>query len=435
MKLSSLRGRIPIPGVARNALIYVGATALNAAIPFLLLPFLTRWLSPAEFGVMGMFVSIVTVLGTVIGLSTHGFISVAYYQLGQETMPRYVTASLIVLALSTAVLALVGLAAYPLIARATGIDHGWLWAVLVAAAGQFVITIGLAVFQTWKRAYSYAAIQIGNSVVLTVLTVAFILGLHMSWTGRALAQAVAGAGMAAIVLLLLTRAGGIRYAWDSEALKRALNFGVTLVPHSLAAVVLLSADRLIIGNTVGAEPVGYYHLAMQFGSVLTVFSSALNLAWLPWLYERLARNTPEADLEIVRLTSAILGLIALAVLAMALLAPLLIGVVAGPKFAAAAHLLPIIAVALGFYAMYPFVVGVLFYESRTKTISTITVSITLLYVPAVTVMSRIGGVEGGAFAVLGCFALYTSVVWWFAQRVRPLPWFSALLYRRSASNG
>lgn len=46
-----------------NAAIYLGANILNAGIPFLLLPILTRVLTPADYGIVAMFSVVVSILG------------------------------------------------------------------------------------------------------------------------------------------------------------------------------------------------------------------------------------------------------------------------------------------------------------------------------------------------------------------------------------
>ena len=73
-----------------NAAIYLGANILNAGIPFLLLPILTRVLTPADYGTVAMFGIVLSVLGAFTGLSVHGAIGVRYFQLGKKELSEYV---------------------------------------------------------------------------------------------------------------------------------------------------------------------------------------------------------------------------------------------------------------------------------------------------------------------------------------------------------
>ena len=52
---------------------------LNAGIGFLLLPVLTRYLTPSDYGVISLMNTYVLILMPIVGLSTSSFISVEYY--------------------------------------------------------------------------------------------------------------------------------------------------------------------------------------------------------------------------------------------------------------------------------------------------------------------------------------------------------------------
>jgi O-antigen/teichoic acid export membrane protein len=61
--------------------IFLGANIVSAGIPFLLLPFLTKALTPSDYGIVAMFGVMVNVFGTLTGLSVHGAIGVRYFEL------------------------------------------------------------------------------------------------------------------------------------------------------------------------------------------------------------------------------------------------------------------------------------------------------------------------------------------------------------------
>jgi O-antigen/teichoic acid export membrane protein len=59
--------------------LYTFVGFLNAGIGFLVLPLLTHYLSPADYGIISLLNTYVQILIPVIGLSTSSFISVEYY--------------------------------------------------------------------------------------------------------------------------------------------------------------------------------------------------------------------------------------------------------------------------------------------------------------------------------------------------------------------
>src|SRR5262245_22700453 len=66
--------------VAKSVMVYGIAFAVAGATPFILLPILTKTLSPTEFGKATSFIILALMVGNFAGLSSHGFVSVRYFK-------------------------------------------------------------------------------------------------------------------------------------------------------------------------------------------------------------------------------------------------------------------------------------------------------------------------------------------------------------------
>ena len=126
--------------LAHRAVIYTLASLGNSAIPFLLLPLLTRVLSPADYGVVVVFATAITVAGAFTGLSVHGAVNVRYHDASVD-IARYTGTALCILGASTVAVLLVALLAGERIAAWSGIPRGWLFVAIPNAfeAGQVVL--------------------------------------------------------------------------------------------------------------------------------------------------------------------------------------------------------------------------------------------------------------------------------------------------------
>ncbi len=409
-------------GLTGQAAIYLGATIINAAVPFLLLPLLARWLGPADFGVVGVYVAMVNVLSVVVGLSTHGLISVVYYRDGPKAMPPQAGAALAIAGAVGVTVLLLTLAFRDSLAQQTGIASAWLWAVVAAAACQFVQYVVLTVFQTRQQPFHYAAMQIGFGLTLAALTILFVAGAGTGWVGRVLAQVLGGMLLASIGLAWLTRTGGISWNIRAWPVRAALEFGAPLVPHALAATAMASVDRLALSSTVGPAAVGHYFVAVQISSVWVVVATALNQAWLPWLYKRLASDDVASKREVVRVAYGVIALFLLGGIMLSSLAGFVIPIVAGPQYAPAVSILQFLALASAFNGLCFFMSGPLFYEGKTGTLSLITVmAATLQTILCFTLVQHYGalGVAGATFI---SFLAYFIAVWAASNRAHPLPW-------------
>ena len=83
-----------------HSLIYLVSTILNSTIPFLLLPVLTRYLTPEDYGIIVTFQLIVAVLTATIPLNLNGAISVQFFKIDLEVLKKYIGNSIIITFLS-----------------------------------------------------------------------------------------------------------------------------------------------------------------------------------------------------------------------------------------------------------------------------------------------------------------------------------------------
>lgn len=399
-------------GLVGYAAVYIAAAAANAVIPFLLLPLIARWLGPADFGVIGSFVAIVNVLVLLVGLNAYGFVSVGYYRDGAQTLPRLVGAAIAIILAAAMVVGVAGWIGADVIERLAQIDRNWLWTLLAAATGQAILAVGLTVAQTIRRPVIYAAFQIGYGLSLAILALVLVGAIGMGWPGRALAQALAALTMAAGVLVWLRATGRMNVAVDGATLRRALWFGVPLLPHSFAAVAMSSMDRLALSGSFAPAVVGQYFLALQISSIFTAFAAAVNQAWVPWLYERLARNDAVAWAEISRTIRIGGALLVAGAAVMALLATPLVLLIGGSSYLPATTPLRILAFYAACQAWYALMSAFIFYAERTKMMSALTASVAVLQAALIALCLRWGAVGvagallGSSFAAAACISLF-----------------------------
>lgn len=416
-------------GFGRASLIYIGSAGISALIPFFALPFLTRWLGPAEYGIVGAMLAVNGLAVVFAGLCTNGFVSVVYFRDGPESLPVAVGASLRVLIFTTLGICAVLLVLSDWIVRGTGMTSGWIWTIGAAACGQFVVSVTLAVWQVQQLPWRYAAIQAGFSLLWSTISLLLVGWLGMGWEGRALGQAAAALLLAILCLAALTKAKLVDFSSSIPQLRPALRFGLPLVPHSLAAMLMTSVDRLAVGNKVGEFAAGEYFVAFQIASIITTGAAALNQAWVPWLYARLRRGDSGAHLEIVRTTYLLCGFLLLSGAVTALIAPWLLALFAGSAFPGAAKLLGILGPAAAFSGMYYFASGYLFYRERTELLSLVTLCTVALQVPLTLWYVGEDGAAGGAKATLLTAIFYWAATAWMANRVAPMPWLGTRTQR------
>jgi O-antigen/teichoic acid export membrane protein len=408
------------------AAIYAFTSAIAAAIPFLLLPVLTRVLTPEEYGKVAMFSVMVTAFGAFTGLNVHGSIAARFFGAVQLDFPRYVGACLTVCAVSTAVVFLLVLALGPVLETVTGLPAFWLLVAVGVAASQALVQLQLAVWQVENRVWAYGFLRVTQALLDASISLALVLAFHFAWQGRVSGIAM-GAGLAAIVVLWLMFAGSrALFPTRRDYVSSAVRFGAPLIPHVLGAMLISIVDRVVITNVLDVASTGIYMVAVQVGTALGLAADSFNRAYAPWLMGALRYPQAGRNQRIVRYTYVYFVGIALVAGAIGLLAPQLLAVLVGEQFRAAAPVVLYVALGYAFSGMYFMVTNYVFYAGRTASLAAITLSCGLGNVALSYYLVTRNGVVGAAQAFACAQASLFVCTWVLAQKSHPMPWMTSL---------
>lgn len=418
--------------VFRNALIYGTGNVIAAAVPFLLLPILTRVLSAEQYGVVSMFAALLLMLTTFVTLNGHAGIPVRVFDAGPgaSTISRYIGSCLLLLAVSSfCVLALVWLFKTPL-ASLTSLPEAWVLGAVFAAVANGIAQIRLSMWIGQGRAASYAIFQVTRTVLEFMLALYLVLMLLGGAEGRLWSQVLALAVFSIVAIFSLARNSLIARP-DAENLGDAIAFGAPLVPHTIGLFLLSAADRLVINHLLGVEQVGIYTVAVQIGLGFALFLDAANRALVPWLYAQLRAGDPERLRMIVNYTWAGFATLLLLAGAIALLSSWITDIIAGEAFRAAAAPLAWIALGQAFHGMYLLVTNYSFYAKRTGHLALSTLFSGLFGVSLVYLLADTWGIIGASIAFAGAMFVKFIFTWWLSSRAYPMPWFTP--FRRNSS--
>lgn len=406
----------------RGSSVYVGSAALNALILFLLMPVLTRMLDPVQYGVVATFTALVGLTSVLVGLNTHGLVSVQYFRSDRGATRSSVGASVGIMAASAVATAIVFALASDVIAAVSGVSPQWQWTVIVAAAGKFALALTLTVWQVQGLALRYGAWQVTTSTLIIGMTLALVAWVGLGWEGYAVAQAIATAALGAIGLVLVARSGMLTLRFSRDHVLQALRFGLPLLPHTLTGVAMASMDRLILTGVVGPGETGVYFVAFQISGVLVLFAGAVNQAWVPWLFGHLSSGDAAARAKVVMATYAMFGLFAVAVVVLVLSGPVIMKILAGEQYSASVRLLPILCPAAALNGMYYLVASYIVYAKRTAVLSAVTTASAAVQAILTISLAISWGTVGVAFATLASSALFFCLTWYVASRLVPMPW-------------
>lgn len=393
----------------------------------MLLPILTRCLSPEEYGQVAMFQVLLNMLGAFVGLNIVGAASRKYYDDNMNS-----TENKYFIAICLQIIVWSGLCVFALIflmrnylSNLLNLETNWILCTVLVSAFVCVTQLRLGQWQIRKNARSYGMMQTFQSAAIVFLSLLLVVVYKEGVLGRIVSQ-FAGVGVAAVLSLYFLKKDNLFafFVWNPRYVREALAFGIPLIPHVAGGFLLMSIDRLIINVELGLADAGIYAVAAQLTMVMILVFDAINKAYVPWLFEKLKRGHPEDKRQIVRYTYAWFGAIILGIVLAFLLGQPIITIIAGDQYSSAGELVGWLALGQGFVGMYLMVTNYIFYSKRTGLLSLVTISSGLLNVFLLFTFLRIFSLKGAAIAFSTAMGFRFLCTWWVAQRQYPMPWFN-----------
>lgn len=411
-----------IKSLLSGSLIYLVASILAAGIPFLILPVLTQYLSPAEFGNVGLFQSLYTVFLAICGLGTSGSIVRQSYDVDAKGLGVYIFNVLLILMIATLGLSILLWIFGGHLSEWLQIPEDYFYCALIAAAMVFILNILLGQFQVARKPLHYGMMQIGHSFFNVALSLIGIIVFAAGAMGR-----IGGIVLAAVVfgvgaLVALRSIGKLACQININDMKSALWYGVPLLPHELNTFVLNWLSLIIINMNLDAGSAGLYMLAFQVSMVLGVICDALNRAYVPWLFSILKAELPAERLLVVRLTYIYFAvLIAIVALAFSV-AHWFVGIAFGEKYAEVAWMIGWLVLGQAFGGAYLMVTNYIAYKRRTERLSLITLLGSAVNVALLFTLMPAFGLQGAIIAFVVARGLIFVMTWVVAHRLVTMPW-------------
>lgn len=409
--------------LVRSGLIYTAANLAVAGLPFLLLPVLTRALTPAEYGHVIAFALIVTLSGALAGLNVHAAVGTMWFRREPEDMRELCAAALALATLSTVIvapLAALGLHLFPSVG--SGLHPMWGGAAAVTAGANVIVQSRLGLWQAQQKPLRLAALQISSAVGNLGLSLVGVLVLGFGAAGRNGAFALSTTLAATASILLLVAGGEIKSRVRRDHVIDLVRFGGPLTLHILGGVVLSTADRWVVSIRLDATALGVYGAGAQLGMAMAILGDAFVKAYAPWFYSRLRAGTEMDRLWAVGAAYGVVPLFFMVALVVGVVLTAAAGLVLGPGFAGSVPLLPWFMIGGALNGVYLSISSLYFYWGRTWMLSAVTLASGAVGLVAVIVLASNFGMVGAAMGyavsqgVLGLVAMIVAI------RVFDLPW-------------
>lgn len=410
--------------------IYLGANILNALVPFLLLPILTRYLTTAEYGQIAMFQTLVTGLTALMGLNTIGAANRKYYDNDKENISFFNGTCIQILLITIIVVGVLAWVLSEKLSEWLSIPLSWIFFAVLISSANFVVQLRLGQWQVREMALNFGFLQVSQSVFIFGLSILLIVLFNQGSEGRIEALLIATLIYALASITLLYKDRLVRICvFRKDFMKEALSYGVPLIPHVVGIFFLSSIDRFFINKELGISEAGIYMFAVQLSLGVAVIFDAINKALITWLFKSLAENQTQQLERVVRFTylffivAMMLGLLSFIV------GPFVVNVVGGDKFIRSGEIIGWLCLGQAFGGMYLMVTNYIFYAKKTGLLSFVTISTGLINIFLLVMLLKTNGIVGVAIAFAVSMFLRFVGTWLIAIKISDFSWRISLIKR------
>ena len=407
-----------LKALGRESLIYglstVGARLLN----FLLMPFYTHYLLPAEYGVVATVFSYMA------------FLNVLYqYGMDQAYMRHYAhkekafsTAYSCVLV--TSALFSVVLALFPSFwAQLGGIGAARASLVLYASAILFLDGINVLPFADLRMAHKpfyFAGVRMASITLNVILNIVFLTKLRMGIEGVFLANLFSS------LLSVLAVPKKFSFTFDRELLHKLVDYSLPLLPAGLGAMAVQVIDRPILLRLSGEAAVGVYQANYRLGIFMVLLVTMFDQAWRPFFIER--AEQPGGPAVFARVLTYFTASLVWVGLAFSFFIPDLARFhVAGkplihPSYWGGLPIVPVVLFAYLVNGIYVNLLAPVIIAKKTRIIMTATLIGALVNVAANFALIPPFGIFGPPWAAFAAYCAMALTVYRYGRRYFPVPY-------------
>ncbi|MEL7222656.1 MAG: hypothetical protein AAGJ93_15140, partial [Bacteroidota bacterium] len=157
---------------------------MGSGISLLIAPILTHYLTKADYGVLTLFNTYVTILIPIIGLTSTSILSVDYFKLEPKPYQNLFKSSIIPPAIGLVLLVIVFLLFSAPLSSLTEVPEDWLVLIPVIAFLVLVFELIQSQLVIKKEARQYGVVMIAKIVLEVSLTLLFVTVFLYGWKGR-----------------------------------------------------------------------------------------------------------------------------------------------------------------------------------------------------------------------------------------------------------
>ena len=395
-----------------NFINYYVFTIINAAIGIFSISYLTKHILPEEYGMIGIFSSILYFVPSLISFSANGLQAIEIVSLENKDYLVFRNSYIsFVILTSSFCFVIAGITAFFI--------KDFSFVIIMATLMGFVLTLS-TIHNTELIQYSqptrFGLISSATVLFGFLLTVVFITVFKLDWKFRIIAMIVSEFIILVLRFYVFSSIGFVfKFCFNKVQFKYLFYYGAPLMLSVVAGWVLNQSDRYFLLNYFSLKEVGLYAAAASIASVIVMINANMIKVVYPIVYKKLSKGIGRKFiLKVTALYSILIIVIAIAFcMGIYFFGHLFLG----EKYLAALPIIYIMCFAQSFFGIYTTTGLVIDYFKKTKLKTVLVVICAVLVILLSFLFIPVIGVYGPAVALLISFALLSLLSFFISKKL------------------
>jgi len=394
--------------LSSSIVIYGGTNAIKSLVPFVMLPILTAYISPEEYGDLSLIETTILFLLPFIMLNINGAINVEYFRKdNKDEYKAYVVNALMLSLIAFFIVFLTLFSFEEILSKWIHLEEKWIDFLALFTFLRVLSSVVLVIFQASQEPKKYALFSISQTIIDFSISYYLVAVLNYGIIGRLSGIYITFFIFSLVSIYILKEMHYFKRKFTFKYTKEILAFGIPLIPHSIGGIILAMSDRYFISYFNGNSEVGLYTVAYQISAILLLVSMSVNQAWSP-IFFKLMKEANYKTINKIMVTLFMLFL--LISIFVYLISPLIYQYFIDEKFQESKIYFLYLLLGFTFQSLYFLFTNYLFYYKKTSLLSLITLSGATINLILNYYFIQLYGTIGVAYATAITWCLYFIVV-------------------------
>ena len=406
--------------LSKNSFFYLVANFTSVFLSLILLPLYTSFLTPNEYGVIAIILSITTLFFAFYALGLTESLRRFYFdyenKIDKRELKKYISTIILFVFVYGFIFTFFIVCCRNIIENYVKDVSFFPYVIIAMLSAYFAVffRIRLALYQIEQKVKNYSFLFISSIFLQNLLIIYLVVFQNQGTLGYILAILINNIIFAGISFWTLRNY--LIPTIDIIKLKTSLRYGLPLVPSLFAGWMLVSADKLILNDLIGTYEVGLYSIGHKIGVGMNLLIASINFAWIPYFFMAMKSKNSSAKKEVSGLVTYWVIVICVVFLLFSIFSKEIVSIFVSSQYYLAYKVIPLIALAYLFGGFCSIAIGPLLWKGKTFTILVATITSGILSVTLNFFLIPKFQMMGAALVMAISFIYYFSFIFHFSLK-------------------